>query len=300
MKTNFSLHRNLSGLLRVFVLLSLLIGLPQKVGFASALFVEQSSQQETPKEYSDQEYQKEITAFYTRYAANSVVVMDLADPKGIDPKLLPADIAALVDSNTKVVAYKETIRRGANAISSISSMSGVCEDYSLLGIPCKSYDGTRDTTVSSFFGGIEQFSRVLALRYNGYSGCDRLCGGWEFEKQWAKWNRTDSSWTADTARMRTYSTVPEDFCTEALLYLDYSSSWFTPTWYGNQTSWWSISGFPNIAYVPFPSAVSETQGDIRHYRLLLASNSRSLLTCLAPPTSCDTLNVSLGLTSEPF
>ena len=144
-------------------------------------------------------------------------------------------------------------------------MNNSNQENSVLGIPCDTNDGTRDTTVSRTFGGVEQFSRVLALWYDEYTGCDRLCGGWEFEQQWANWTRTNSSWTVGTssARMRTHSTAPEDFCTEGSVSLDYSSSWFTPTFYGNETSWFYISGFPNIAYVPFPTAVSETQGDIR-------------------------------------
>jgi hypothetical protein len=48
---------------------------------------------------------------------------------------------------------------------------------------------------------------VQANRYNEYSGCDRLCHGWEFEKQWAYWTRTSSSWYigSNSALMQTTS-----------------------------------------------------------------------------------------------
>jgi hypothetical protein len=42
----------------------------------------------------------------------------------------------------------------------------------------------------------------------------------------------------------------------------YSSTTFDPTFYGNATNWYSISGFPNIAYVPSVYLNVYTQADI--------------------------------------
>lgn len=193
MKTNISLSKNKFTLFGIMILLFFGIGLPQKEGSASTQYLEYIQESvnklEIPKEMSDQEYQKAIEEFYDRYA-DFIVVVDLEDPKGIDPKLLPADIASLVDGNTKIVAYKETVRPDTKP----TRFNNICEDSFILGIPCKdSHDGTRDLAVSKNFGGVEQFSRVQALRYDEYTGCGRLCVGWEFEQQWSKWNRTDIS-----------------------------------------------------------------------------------------------------------
>ena len=207
---------------------------------------------EKPKEHTQREYEEEINAFYDEIS-DFEVLYNLQSPEGIDPKLLPLEITLLVDSDTKIIAYKETSRK-VNSIPKVGDR----------GIPCATYNATRDITVSEVFGEIEQFSRVLALRYDQYPGCDRLCHGWEYEQQWARWTRDYPSWSigANSAQMKTYSTSPENFCTESQVSLNYASSWFTPTFSGNSTNWWSISGFPNIAYVPFPSAISQTRGDV--------------------------------------
>ncbi|NMC28572.1 MAG: hypothetical protein GYA45_00685 [Pelolinea sp.] len=264
----------------ILVLTSLGFIYPQKTinGFSINLeeLQENDLQIETPKEFTDLDYEIAIENFYNQYATY-VIVADLNDPNGIDPSLLPPDIASLINDNTKVIAYKETKRPDKDQATNLLLLDLICVDDAIFGIPCATSDGTRDTTVSKVFGGIEQFSRVLALRYDDYSGCDRFCVGWEFEQQWAKWTRTSSSWTIGTnsARMRTYSTAPEDFCTENSVSLNYSSSWFTPTFSGNSTSWWSISGFQNIAYVPFPSAISETQGDLYQSGVLQYNDAKT-------------------------
>ena len=166
----------------------------------------------------------------------------------------------------KVIAYRET-----NKIQSSPKVDGLIIPMRFgkivkPGIPCATHDGTFDITLSKTFGGVDQYIRVLALRYDDYPGCDRLCHGWEFEQQWAKWTRTSSSWyiSANSAKMRTTSgSVPaENFCTESQVSLNYASDWFTPDFYGNATNWWTISGFPNVAYVPGYSIVSQTQSDI--------------------------------------
>lgn len=114
--------------------------------------------------------------------------------------------------------------------------------------------------MSDWFGGIEQFCRVYALRYDDYPGAPDF-HGWEIEQQWSRWTRTSSSWTVSSARMWTH--IPgEDYCTENDATLNHGSTYFTPTWYGNGTNWWTISGFANNAYVPFIMGWSWTQGDI--------------------------------------
>lgn len=65
---------------------------------------------ETPKEMSEEEFRKEQEEL-DKLLGDHVVLYDLADPEGIDPGLLPHDIAALVDSDTKVISYKETVRK---------------------------------------------------------------------------------------------------------------------------------------------------------------------------------------------
>ncbi len=213
---------------------------------------------ERPRELTETEYQNEVAGIYAQHPDLSVVV-DLKDPAGIDLDLLPPDVAALVDSNTRIVSFKETARpisRGR-----VPGLASPCSTP-VLGVGCKSASGSRDMTVSNWFGGVEQFGRVYALRYDWYPPCgSQNCKGWEIEQQWAWWKRNDSGWTVQSAQMWT-KILGENYCTQQGATLDYGSSYFTPTWYGNQTGYWSISGFPNNAYVPFPSGWSRTQGDI--------------------------------------
>lgn len=248
--------------LMVLVLLSLGIVFPHEKTFA---LVELQAQDEVPQEFTEAEYQQSIKEFYEQYK-DFVVVVDLKDPNGIDPELLPDDIASVVDANTKVLAYKETINPTSNSEQN-SRFAAFCNSLLgdiLLDISCADPDGSRDTTVTDIYGGVTQYSRVLALRYDEYEGCDRLCHGREFEKQWAKWQRTNSSWSIGdiSARMGTTATSASNFCTQGFALLNKYSTFFTPTWNGNNTSWYSISGFPNLAYVPSPPAVSFTQGDV--------------------------------------
>jgi len=259
--------------LMVLVLLSL--GLVLSHEKTSAL-VELQDQGEVPQEFTEAEYQQEIKEFYKQYE-DFIVVVDLKDPNGIDPALLPDDIASVVDANTKVIAYKETSNPNSNSKQN-SRFVAFCNSLLgniLLDISCADADGTRDTTVSDIYSGLTQYNRMLALRYDEYEGCQRLCHGWEFEKEWAKWQRTNSSWSvgSGSARMGLISTAPENFCTEDAMFLAYYSSYFTPTWNGNNTNWYSINGFPNIAYVPYPTAVSETQADIYQSGALYIDNA---------------------------
>lgn len=230
---------------------------------------------ERPRELTEAGYRDEVAHLYAQHPALKVVV-DLEDPDGIDPSLLPSNVASLVGSNTKIVAFRETARLGSKRVPGLASPCRIGP----LNIGCKDPDGSRDMTVSNKFwdGGqyVEQFCRVYALRYDWYPGCGggQNCKGWEIEEQWAWWTRTDSSWTVCDGQMSTY--IPgEDYCTENGATLNHGSTYFNPTWYGNQTGYWSISGFANNAYVPFPSGWSRTEGDICRYGQLKYSNART-------------------------
>lgn len=65
--------------------------------------------EEIPKELSEEEFQREEEEL-NKLPTGFVVVYDLEDPEGIDPDLLPAYAAEMVDGDTKIVAYKETAR----------------------------------------------------------------------------------------------------------------------------------------------------------------------------------------------
>jgi hypothetical protein len=221
---------------------------------------------EIPKEFTQQEYEEEIENFYKQYS-DYEVVYDLYDENGIDSELLPPEISSMIDGNTKVVAYKETAKKTTAPKIDAFIIPGEIGKMIMPLISCaSSSDGTYDSTIFTTYGGVDQYIRVQANRYNEYSGCDRLCYGWEFEKQWAYWTRTSSSWYigSNSALMQTTSgAVPaENYCTESQLSLNHMSSPFTPTFYGNSTNWWSISGFADIGYVPGYSIVSRTQSDI--------------------------------------
>jgi len=220
---------------------------------------------EIPKEFTQREYEEEIENFYKQYS-DFEVVYDLYDDNGIDSELLPPEVSSMIDGNTKVVAYKETAKKTTAPKIDAFIIPREIGKTIMPGIPCASSDGTYDATTSTTFGGVAQYIRVLALRYDEYPGCDRLCHGWEFEQQWAKWTRTSSSWYigSNSALMQTTSgAVPaENFCTESQISLNYASSWFTPDFFGITTNWWTISGFPNIAYVPGITIQSRTQSDI--------------------------------------
>ena len=210
---------------------------------------------ERPRELREVEYQAKVADLYAQHPDLRVIV-DLEDTDGIDPNLLPPDVASLVDSNTKVVAFRETARLDSGRVPGLASLCAIPS----LDIWCKSPDGSRDMTVSKWYGGVEQFCRVYALLYDDYPGAPDF-HGWEIEQQWSRWTRTDSSWTVHSARM--WTLIPgEDYCTEDDATLNHGSTDFTPTWDGNGTNWWTISGFANNAYVPFPHGWSWTQGDI--------------------------------------
>ena len=70
--------------------------------------------------------------------------------------------------------------------------------------------------------------------------------------------------------MRTY--IPgEDYCAKDSATLNYGSVYFDPMWWEGDlyhSLIYSISGFPNNAYIPFPSGWSRTQGDIYLYNSL--------------------------------
>ncbi|MBG0788008.1 MAG: hypothetical protein H0S79_23220 [Anaerolineaceae bacterium] len=264
------------GVTLFFVLLALAV--PYQSGMSQDLIPEDKCQKsdvvepinpnvgglEVPKELNEVEFQSQINAL-DKFSEDHIVLYDLEDPEGIDPDLLPKDIAALVDGNTKVVAYRETTRPDSIQSSGASTILAAFDKHRMLGIPCASPDGTRDTTTSTNFGSVTQYSRVYALRYDDapWNPAQPLTG-WEFETQWAKWTRTDTAWYVADAKMKLEATQRQDYCTGVTLGgLNYSSTTFDPTFYGNSTNWFSISGFANTAYVPSPyHLVAYTQGDI--------------------------------------
>ena len=64
---------------------------------------------ERSRELTEAEYQAEVAGLYAQHPDLRVIV-DLEDPDGIDLSQLPSDIASLVDSNTRIVAFRETAR----------------------------------------------------------------------------------------------------------------------------------------------------------------------------------------------
>lgn len=231
-----------------------------------------STFEEAPKELSDKEFQKEQEEIY-RLLPGYVVLYDLKDPKGIDPNLLPTDIASLVDSNTKVVEYYETAKVSDSTLIINPSIKNEISEIS-----CKTADGSRTSTVSTTYGKVTQYSKVYALRYDdaAWNPAQPL-SGWEFEKQWAMWSRTDTTWYVNYAKFGIESSQNNDFCTGSVLGgFYYSSSSFDPQFYGSATSWQSISGFPNRAYVPSPyHAIAYTQGDIKQGSVLKYSDAKT-------------------------
>ncbi len=230
---------------------------------------------EAPKELSEKEFQKEQEEIY-RLLPGHVVLYDLSDPKGINPNLLPADIASLVDSNTKVVEHYETNKVSDNTLIIDPSIKN-----EISGISCKTADGSRTTTVSTTFGKVTQYTKVYALRYDDaeWNPAQPL-SGWEFEKQWAMWSRTDTAWYVNNAVFGIESGNNQDFCTgNNLGGFYYSSTSFDPQFNNYAISWWSISEFPNRAYVPSPYyAIAYTQGDIKQGSVLKYNDARTKTT----------------------
>ena len=216
---------------------------------------------EVPMELSNNEYSADVENFYRSYP-DLVTTINLSNPKGIDPSLLPDDIKSLIKPGFRVLAYRETIRinlRGGKP----NGLAMPCPQP-VAGISCATYSGSRDTTISNTYGSVEQFSRVIALRYDNYSECSATanCKGWEIEKQYMWWKRTTSSWNVKNGVMKTYIEA-EDYCAKNFTTLNYGSTTIAqPSWSGNQTVIYNISGFPNKAYVPWPSGYSYTQSDI--------------------------------------
>lgn len=220
---------------------------------------------EIPKELSEEEFQREIFEL-DKLSEGHIVLYDLEDPEGIDPNLLPADIAALVDENTKVIAYKETTRPSATQPSGDTEKFDSANQVSLRGIPCASPDGSETTTTTTNLGNLTQYNKVYALHYDNapWNPLEPL-KGWEFEQMWSKWTRSSTTWYAADARMKVEAVQNQDYCTgDRLGETIHSSSWFDPAW-ATQTStnWYTISGFSNIAYVPSPNyANAYVQADI--------------------------------------
>jgi hypothetical protein len=218
---------------------------------------------EVPKELTKEEFQREMEEI-KRVPVGHIVLYDLYNPEGIDPNLLPADIAAQVDADTKIIEYFETTR-----IDSVQTFDKFLpcnpdDQYSILGIPCASPNGTKTLYSGDYLGEVTQWSKVYALRYDNPTWAAQPMRGWELEKQWAQWTRTDSSWYVADARMKVEASQTQDYCSGQILgSFYYSSTTFDPTFYGNATNWYSISGFANRAYVPSPyHLIASTQADI--------------------------------------
>lgn len=234
---------------------------------------QETDKSEVPTEFTREEYIKDVEQFYKSHP-ELIVTIDLADPKGIDPSLLPTDLKNLTDSGIRIVAYRETIRIDIKS----GKPNGLAKPCLLptTGIGCATNSGSRDMTTSKVFGSVEEFARTIALRYDWYPRCQSgvNCFGWEIEKQYMWWKRTNSTWNVKNGVMKTYIEA-ENYCTQNPITLNYGSTTISqPTWSGNQTSTYSISGFPNTAYVSWPSGYSYTQGDIYESTTLKYDDAR--------------------------
>lgn len=247
--------------LTVLVMLILILSVSASSAYARTTTPPQEADKsEVPTEFTEEEYLKDVEQFYESHP-DLMIIVDLADPKGIDPSLLPEDLKALAESGVRIVAYRETVHVDIKS----GGKNGLAKPCPLpkAGIGCATNSGSRDMTTSQIFGSVEEFARTIALRYDWYPRCQGgvNCFGWEVEKQYMWWKRTNSSWNVKNGVMRTYIEA-ENYCTQSSAILNYGSSTIQPTWSGNQTLTYSISGFPNTAYVPWPSGYSYTQGDI--------------------------------------
>lgn len=261
-------------------LFAILLVLAVTLSFAST-GIAQTALDEVPEELTEAEYRAQNAQIYSDLArAGFRVKINLADPKGVDPSLLPPDVADHIPPGVKIVAYVETERI---TVSEEQRASSACEpeqalavDMPLMSVWCDDYDATIDVTLSSILGSVEQFSRVYAFRYDYYPPCVFTnCHGYEIEKQWAKWTRTSSSWTVTNGRIQSYIDG-EDYCTDQVdATLNYASTFFDPTWDENETNWWHIIGFPDTAYVPFNWGESWTQSDISDGYLLRYDDERT-------------------------
>ncbi|MGC9385163.1 MAG: hypothetical protein ACP5D6_11240 [Kosmotogaceae bacterium] len=101
---------------------------------------------EVPKELTEEEFQREM-AEINRVPAGHIVLYDLYDPKGIDPNLLPADVAAQVDADTKIIEYFETTRIDSVQPFDKYAPCNPDDQYSILGISCDTYDSFVDLTI---------------------------------------------------------------------------------------------------------------------------------------------------------
>lgn len=211
-------------------------------------------------ELTPEQYALEIEKFYQELPPH-IVVIDLEDSKGIDPALLPDEIAELVRNGTKVTRYKVTRFLPSEKAPGLAKL---CEK-TLLDIPCADRSGTIDTERSSVYGSIEQYNRVLAYYYDDYPGCSPdQCTGYEVIRQYSRWTRTNSNWTVSGARISTIITNAKNYCTQASDSISRVSGYFTPTWADSVgTNTYYIDVAPGKAVVPsFASGYSRTEGDI--------------------------------------
>lgn len=263
--------------LTFLVMLILILSVPSAYAWTTTP-PQKADKSEVPTELMEKEYLTDVEQFYESHP-DLVIIVDLADPKGIDPSLLPEDLKALgksgIRSGVRIVAYRKTIH--------VDIASGKPNGLAMpcllpkAGIGCAMISGSRDITTSQVFGAaVEEFARTVALRYDWYPLCQGgvNCFGWEVEKQYMWWKRFSSSWNVKNGVMKTYIEA-ENYCTQSTTTLNYGSSIVSqPTWIGNQTSKYLISGFPNTAYVPWPSGYSYTQGDIYRGTTLKYNDAR--------------------------
>jgi len=225
-------------------------------------------QLELPREMTKIEYEIYIENFYSEH--NLRIIVDLRDENGIDPSLLPPFISAMIEDDVIITGYRESVPN--DHVSSLLNLyceslrsedEFASEGSTILGITCRSREDVYyDIEAGKWFGSVQQFNRTIALRYDGYEPCGQTCYGYEIEQEIAWWKRSASNWTVKSAKMYTILPPGENFCTGALDSLNYGSTYFNPTWSGNQTPYYSISGFPNKAIIPWPQGHSTTQGDI--------------------------------------
>lgn len=219
------------------------------------------------------EHQQEIAEFYSQLT-NHEVILDLENPDGIDPSLLPDSIASLVDENTKIVAYKETRRQDSPNLKAETQEECKAESSEAVITPmggdisCTEHDGTLNATISSAFGGVEQYVQVIGWRYDWYPPCNQQCYGWEIDNHYGWWTRSNSSWDIDEAELLSYI-YGENYCTESIDTINQATYPFDPAWQtSTKTYTYSLSGLPDKAVVPFTQGWSDTISDVYQYSSL--------------------------------
>lgn len=214
----------------------------------------------TPIEMSDKEVEMEIKKLLKPPPGYIVKLKyDLHNPNGIDKTLLPEDYVKYIPEGQKVTDYREWefVPVDREKI----KLSAEIIEPNLSGDDCPvTYEGVAESTMPSSYSGITQYSRYVASKYRG----QEIGNYFKINYIYGKWTRSSSSYSVYFCRIGAY--VWGEQCNGTYRRFPRDSSEFDPTWYGNSTNWWRITGGYSYELVSWPGGQTRTYTESDVYK----------------------------------